>query len=228
MAIRIAEYAFLAAESLATWDIGYAVIPLPVFSVIYIKRTKATPKKTAITFTFPNGQAVTYESDNIILDEFTKEYIVEKRLFPYIPFYIARYETELKREGEENIEQAMHDLEYFRNEMIRLHREGELSDYELLDLMALVNTIIKHITNGNKNQERLVNIMGGTVLETESERLYRVGKEDGIEAGREEGKENMKIQFIFNMQNKGYPIEEIADVSGESVDYVRTILEKQD
>jgi predicted transposase YdaD len=105
---------------------------------------------------------------------------------------------------------------------------GQLSDYELLDLMALVNTIIKHITNGNKNQERLVNIMGGTVLETESERLYRVGKEDGIEAGREEGKENMKIQFIFNMQNKGYPIEEIADVSGESVDYVRTILEKQD
>jgi hypothetical protein len=36
---------------------------------------------------------------DVILAELTKEYIVEKRLFPYIPFYIARYEKELT-EGE--------------------------------------------------------------------------------------------------------------------------------
>ena len=41
-----------------------------------------------------------------------------------------------------------------------------------------------HITNGNKSEERLVNIMGGTVIETESEKLIR----RGIEAGRAEGK----------------------------------------
>lgn len=31
---------------------------------------------------------------------------------------------------------------------------GELSDEELLDLKGFVNTIITHITNGNKNEER--------------------------------------------------------------------------
>lgn len=35
--------------------------------------------------------------------------------------------------------------------MIRLYKTGELSDEELLDLMGFVNTIITHITNGNKN-----------------------------------------------------------------------------
>lgn len=59
--------------------------------------------------------------------------------------------------------------------MVRLHHEGELSDDELIDLKGFVNTIIIHITNGNKNEERLVNVVGGTIIETESERLMRMG-----------------------------------------------------
>ena len=195
MAIRIAEYAFIVARQFAVWDIGHATIPMPRFAIIYVKRTEKTPKTTRITFIFPDGQEVNYESVNVILEEFTKEYIVEKRLFPYIPFYIARYEKEMI--SERNIENAAEDLEYFRNEMVRLHKKGELTDDEIVDLMGFVNTIITHITNGNKSEERLVNIMGGTVIETESEKLIRRGREagraegrmEGIEAGRAEGRE---------------------------------------
>lgn len=66
-----------------------------------------------------------------------------------------------------------------------LHRAGELSDDELIDLKGFVNTIITHITNGNINEERLVNIMGGTVIETESDKIkiqmiIELGKEDGL------------------------------------------------
>lgn len=53
---------------------------------------------------------------------------------------------------------------------------GELSDGEMIDLMGFVNTIVTHITNGNKNEERLVNIMGGTIIETESERVIKQSK----------------------------------------------------
>ena len=171
MAIRIAEYAFIVARQFAVWDIGHATIPMPRFSVIYIKKTDRTPKKTTITFTFPDGQMVNYKSDNVILEEFTKEYIIEKRLFAYIPFYIARYEKDITSEN--SVENAVSDLEYFRNEMIRLHKTNELFDDEIVDLMGFVNTIITHITNGNQNEERLVNIMGGTVIETESEKIIR-------------------------------------------------------
>jgi hypothetical protein len=47
------------------------------------------------------------------------------------------------------------------------------------DLMGFVNTIITQITNGNNNEKRLVHIMGGTVIETESEKLIRKGQMAG-------------------------------------------------
>lgn len=128
---------------------------------------------------------------------------MENRLFPYIPFYIARYEKELTSKS--SIEDAARDLEYFRNEMIRLYEEKELSDDELIDLKGFVNTIITHITNGNQNEERLVNIMGGTVIETESEKLIRKGKAEGkaegiIETGLEFGLSEEDI--LMRLQKK--------------------------
>ena len=199
MAIRIAEYAFIVARQFATWDIGHATIPMPRFSVIYVKRTERTPKTTKITFTFPDGQEVNYESTNVILEEFTKEYIIEKRLFPYIPFYIARYEKDMISEG--SIENAVRDLEYFRNELVRLYEAEELTENELIDLKGFINTIITHITNGNKNEERLVEIMGGTVIETQTEKWMKQGKVQMIiELGQEDGLDNTAI--IKRLQRK--------------------------
>ena len=150
-----------------------------------------------------------YHSDNVILEDFTKETIVEKRLFPYIPFYIARYEKEIASEG--SVEKAGEALAYFRDEMVRLHQEGELSDDELIDLKGFVNTIIIHITNGNQNEERLVNVMGGTIIETESERLMRMGAAKMIvELGQEDGLDDTII--IKRMQEKiGLSLEQAMD-----------------
>ena len=53
---------------------------------------------------------------------------------------------------------------YFRDEMIQLHQANELSDDELIDLKGFVNTILTHITNGNKNEERLVDLMGLSLI----------------------------------------------------------------
>jgi predicted helicase len=94
---------------------------------------------------------------------------------------------ELENAESGDLEAAIKDLEYFRDEMYRLHEEGELSDSDYLDLLGFVNTIITHITNGNKNEGRLVKIMGGTVIETESERLINIGKEEG------------KLDILFEM-----------------------------
>ena len=213
MAIRIAEYAFIVARQFATWDIGHATIQMPKFSVIYVKRTDQTPKTTKITFVFPDGQVVNYESDNVILEKLTKEYIIEKRLFPYIPFYIARYEKAIV--SEKAIDNAVKDLTYFRDEMLRLKEQNEISDVEMIDLMGFVNTIITHIANGNKSEERLVDIMGGTIIETESERLIRQGISQGqakmiIEIGQEDGLDEVTI--LRRLQDKiGMSMEEADD-----------------
>lgn len=57
----------------------------------------------------------------------------------------------------------------------------------MIDLMGFVNTIITHIANGNKNEERLVNVMGGTIIETESEKWVRQGMQQGIRQGMQQG-----------------------------------------
>ena len=54
----------------------------------------------------------------------------------------------------------------------------------MIDLMGFVNTIITHIANGNKNEERLVNVMGGTIIETESEKWVRQGIRQGMQQGQ--------------------------------------------
>lgn len=69
------------------------------------------------------------------------------------------------------------------------------SDDEMIDLMGFVNIIITHITNGNENEERLVNIMGGTVIETESEKLIQRGVKQGIRQGMQQG----KVQTIIEL-----------------------------
>lgn len=62
-------------------------------------------------------------------------------------------------------------------------------------MMGFVNTIITHITDGNQNEERLVKIMGGTVIETESEKLIRRGISLGISQGILQGKAQMMIEM---------------------------------
>jgi hypothetical protein len=205
MAIRIVEYAFLVARQFATWDIGHATIPMPYVSVIYIKKTERTPKTTSYTFTFPTGESVTYESENVILADLTKEYILEKRMFAYIPFYIARYENALTSiEGaEQELEQAAADLEYFKDGIAQLYQKGELVDDEFVDLMKFVNTIIEHITNGNQNEGRMVEVMGGVILETESERLRREGKEQILFSLVQDGIITMEEAAKRASQNEG-------------------------
>jgi hypothetical protein len=86
---------------------------------------------------------------------------------------------------------------------------------------GFVNTIITHITNGNKNEERLVNIMGGTVIETESERLIRKGQI----AGKAEGMADERCESVKRMLRNGKTPEEISDFCGYELSYVRKVEE---
>ena len=65
----------------------------------------------------------------------------------------------------------------------------------MIDLMGFVNTIITHIANGNKNEERLVNVMGGTIIETESEKWVRQGMQQGMRQGMQQGQAKMIIEL---------------------------------
>ncbi len=171
MAIRIAEYIFLTARDNAIGDEGKVTLNMPHFTVIYIKPSKDTPRNTSITYHFPDGQNVTYSEKNVFLTDLTKEEIIEKKLYAYIPFYIARYEKELSTE--KNYQKALEDLAYFRDKMVELHEKEQLSGEEFTNLGTFVNTIVTHITDGNDIEKEVTGIMGGTPYETASEKIQR-------------------------------------------------------
>ena len=55
------------------------------------------------------------------------------------------------------------------------------------DLVTYINKIADHLLKKHKKTGMEVNkVMGGHILELESERLKRIGREEGFEKGREE------------------------------------------
>jgi hypothetical protein len=63
----------------------------------------------------------------------------------------------------------------------------------------------------HENEGRLVNVMGGVVLETESDKLRR------------EGRTISETKTIKNMINKGKTPDEIADLCGYDLDFVNEV-----
>ncbi|MBR4760081.1 MAG: hypothetical protein IK078_08065 [Lachnospiraceae bacterium] len=72
----------------------------------------------------------------------------------------------------------MEDLVYFRDKMLELHQNNELSSKELTNLKLFVNTIVTHITDGNSIEKEMTGIMGGTAYETDVDRVTREVQEE--------------------------------------------------
>lgn len=183
MALRIAEYTFLTARQDAVIENGKLTINMPLYSVIYIRSNSATPKKTEITFNFPNGEKVRYDSDNILLNDFTKEEIIEKKLYVLIPFYVLRYESIIKDENasEEELQEVKNSLDYFTSFLNDAFNKALIDGYALENLHFFMKMIIKHVANGNINEKELVNKMGGNVIVTKADISYNAGKKDATE-----------------------------------------------
>lgn len=211
MSIRIAEYTFLAARDTAEYEDGRITFWMPEYVVVYVRSGNRTPEYTNICFRFPNGECVEYNSKNILLRDYSREEIIEKRLYAFIPFYVARYEKELSGEGD--ISKAVEDMEYFAGELEKLLESGELKGEEAANLVDFTNIIIRHITDGNANEKRMVDVMGGHVIETATERYFRIGREQGIEQGIEQGEDR-----VNSLNNKLIAAGRIEDLNKATTD----------
>ncbi|MBR1599912.1 MAG: hypothetical protein IJ661_13520, partial [Lachnospiraceae bacterium] len=122
-----------------------------------------------ISYVFPDGQRVDHTENNIFLENITKEEIVEKKLFVYVPFYIIRYEKELT--SEKDYEKVIKDLEFLYEAMLQWKNNREITDVELADLSSCMRVVARHITDGNDIEDKVVKAMGGEIIELPSDRL---------------------------------------------------------
>jgi hypothetical protein len=115
------------------------------------------------------------------MSNYTKDDIMQKRLLMLLPFYIMRYEHQTNEfeNDPQKLEVLLAEYEdILRQIQLKLTEDGRAELYS--DLVVMIRRIADYIFRGKeKVQKGLGDIMGGKVLQLESERLRAEGEAKG-------------------------------------------------
>ena len=187
MAIRMIEYDFsIAVENAHKQGRRYRM-DFPKSCVLYLRSGNNTPDFLEVELVLPDESTVLYRIPAIKLEAYTKDSIFEKNLLMLLPFYIMRYEKDI-HEMSENPELFQRLLNEY--EEIRMNLVIELSGADKTALYMDLNKLIIKIADYICQSEEVVRkgigeVMGGKVLELESERLRAEGEIRGEAKGEE-------------------------------------------
>mgnify|MGYP004528773565 FL=1 len=202
MAIRMIEYDFsIAVENAHKQGRRYRM-DFPKSCVLYLRSGNNTPDFLEVEMVLPDESTVLYRIPAIKLEAYTKDSIFEKNLLMLLPFYIMRYEKDI-HEMSENPELFQCLLNEY--EEIRMNLVIELSGADKTALYMDLNKLIIKIADYICQSEEVVrkgigDVMGGKVLELESERLRAEGEKIGEIKGeiRGEAKGEERLSILIN------------------------------
>ena len=167
----------------------------PKSCVLYLRSGKNTPDFLEIEMVLSDEKIVHYWVPTMKLETYTRNSIFEKNLLMLLPFYIMRYEKDIHEmsENPEMFQSLLNDYEE-----IRINLERELSGADKTALYMNLNKLIIKIADYICRNEKTVRkgigeIMGGKVLELESERLWAEGKAIGEVEGEARGEERLSV-----------------------------------
>ena len=186
MAIRMIEYDFSIAFENAHKQGRRYRMDFPRSCVLYLRSGNNTPDFLGVEMALADGNIVLYQISTIKLETYTKDSIFEKNLLMLLPFYIMRYEKNIHEE-------------------IRTNLVKELSGADKAALYMDLNKLIIKIADYICQSEEVVrkgigDVMGGKVLELESERLRAEGEKIGEIKGeiRGEAKGEERLSILIN------------------------------
>lgn len=185
MSIRMFEYDLVIALENRRKIGRKFFVEFPKSCVIYLRTTKNTPDVEEVELLLPDGQVCAYRVPTVKVERYTKEKIFEKNLLMLLPFYVTRYEDAAHAIGE-NTEKLQELLREYED--IRIKLEEDLSIAGRSELYTDLNKLIVRISNyifrkEEKLRKGVDEVMGGKVLQLESERL----REEGMAIGKAEG-----------------------------------------
>ena len=242
MVIRMFEYDFSIALELAQKNNETFEIEFPQSCVLYIRnhRERSLPDYHEAIVKFADGQQILYRVPILRAQNYTVDSIFEKRLLILLPYHILRYESFLKNSGSnaKKLEQLLTDYQKINN--LLEHCTDDKKSTLYIDMITLIEKIADHIIpKDNENvRERLGDIMGGKILQLESERLLEkgqllgeakgraAGQAEGRVQGQAEGRKTERIEAIQNMISLGLTKEKILTVYSEEEynEAVKTML----
>ena len=242
MVIRMFEYDFSIALELAQKNNETFEIEFPQSCVLYIRnhRERSLPDYHEAIVKFADGQQILYRVPILRAQNYTVDSIFEKRLLILLPYHILRYESFLKNSSSnaKKLEQLLTDYQKINN--LLEHCTDDKKSTLYIDMITLIEKIADHIIpKDNENvRERLGDIMGGKILQLESERLLEkgqllgeakgraAGQAEGRIQGQAEGRKTERIEAIQNMISLGLTKEKILTVYSEEEynEAVKTML----
>ena len=190
MILRMIEYDFAISLEHAEKVHDTYRMRFPHSCILYLR---GNDQKTNVSMElqFPDDRVVKYQVPIIRMEWYSIEEILEKDLIMLLPFYIMRYEK-MKRQLEND--------EVLRGKLFQEYKK--IGDYlkqklldrglekEFRDIRELIDRIVEYSFSESKNVRKgLGEIMGGQVLELESDRLIKKGEQLGEARGKELGKE---------------------------------------
>lgn len=178
MAIRMIEYDFAIAVENAEKQGRRYRIEFPRSCVLFLRSSGNTPDYLEADVIFPDGKTHVYSIPAIKMADYTKDHIFEKNLLILLPFYIMRYEKK-KHDMRKNLELLQILLDEY--DEIRINLEKELTETGKAELYTnltkLIVKIADHIFEKEEDiRKGIGDVMGGKVLELESERLKAEGE----------------------------------------------------
>ena len=181
MVVRMIEYDFSIGLEAMEKEKGKYRMYLPHSSILYLRGDKE-PGKLTVEVVAPEGETWEYKVPAVYVGHYTKEEILEKRLFFLLPFYIMRYEKPENQELKEMLEEYREIEERLEKEFLEKGKEKEYRD--LIELIIRIADYI--LRKQEKARKGFGDVMGGKVLELESDRLIKQGLQRGMQQGRTE------------------------------------------
>jgi hypothetical protein len=178
MVIRMIEYDFsIALEDAFNKGRPY-VIEFPESCVLYL-RNDGAPSKLEMEVRLPNGESFTYETKVVKVQDYSKDMIFQKKLLMFLPFYVLRYEgtSEGLESDDEMLKLLLDEYEDIRKSLDMFIRESDQASL-YTDLIKLIIRISDYIfEKSEKARKGVETIMGGQVLELQSEKDQKIGLE---------------------------------------------------
>ena len=184
MILRMIEYDFAISLEHAEKVHGTYRMQFPHSCILYL-RGDTQEKNISMELQFPDNQVVRYKVPVIRMEWYSIKEILEKDLTMLLPFYIMRYEK-MKQQLEND--EVLREKLFQEYEMIAKYLEQKLLncglEKEFRDMRELISRIVEYSFPESKNiRKGLGEIMGGQVLELESDRLIKKGEARGKELG---------------------------------------------
>ena len=225
MVIRMIQYDFATALEYAEKENGKYRIYFPQSCVLYL-RGKNGPDFLEMELVMPDGQCVNYKVPVIRAERYTSDMIFQKKLLFLLPFYIIRYEKSVKKIEEDDAAFQALIAEYGEiGKKLETEFLAEGKEREYRDLIGLIGRILDYVfKKSSRTRKGIGDIMGGQVLELESEKFDRLLRE-GLEKARMEGRKEEQIAGMIAVATRmlqigNYEIEEISKISGLSMEQV--------